>query len=455
MSGTCYERLLNGEICGRPEMAQGKCIIHWGMNRGPQPLIEAIREYIRATSDDTINLSNMQFDNIVFPEGLFTTRPVSFKNSRLIGCRFEHSELIDADFTKTKLEETSFIDCTFIGKNALFKNATFSHTGDEPYDFIFGRCIFEEGLQLLDLSDIEWNCKQRPFVYCAILANEVDLSNAKIGGDHFAIAMAEGHGFHYDKMMLSAPMTVRLNGLIYHGHFELFFWPLKTASGPFLNFRNIDFRQMLSARFIRVDLQRAHFKDSEIETVSFVNVIWPTKDGRKILFDEYEYHDSSQFRELETLYTQLKRNYEDHRNYPAASDWHYREMEARRKSIKQGGKLLTWLRQNFFSFVPLYKYFSNYGESDIRPLIWLIGIAILAPVGLLLTGISETIGDRQPDVTNYWKALTYGLGNMIFIKSEVFRAASIWSELINIIQKLSVTLFGSLFLLALRRRFRR
>lgn len=492
MSGTCNERLLNGEICGRPEKAQGKCIIHWGMNRGPQPLIEAIREYIRDSSDDRINLSNLQFDNLVFPEHLFPTRAVSFEKSRFIDCRFEDCVLSNADFSKAMLKETSFIRCTFSGVHALFKNATFMHTGDEPYEFIFGHCIFAQDLQLLDFSDIEWHCRQRPFVYCTILACEVDLSNADIRSDHFTIGIWDKKDlfYFYNKMGLSAPARVNLSGLTFHGHFELGFWPHHTATSPNFDFRNIDFGQMLSARFLRVNLQKADFLDSDIETVSFKNVIWPTKDGHKIICDEFRVSSGAQLRELETIYTQLKRNYEDHRNYPAASDWHYREMEARRRRIGENNKYLAaidiritaiaqilrqkpfitrcasksiylidnswwWLRRNIISFVPWYKYLSNYGENYRRPFVLLFLTTILAGVGYSLIGIQIANGTSEQTIHDFLPALILSSGNMVFVKSQLYTIQGNIGELINILQKIFLTLFGSLFLLALRRRFRR
>ena len=127
---------------------------------------------------------------------------------------------------------------------------------------------------------------------------------------------------------------------------------------------------------------------TDIEEFTFRNITWEKpKEGymtRKVLRDESlfdTYHprkfkndeerkeaEKNYFRQVEVLYRQLKRNYEEMRAYPAAGDFHFGELEMRRKQVP--------LWRQLTSLILPYKWLSGYGEKWGRALAS-FGIAVL------------------------------------------------------------------------------
>ncbi|MDX2470638.1 MAG: hypothetical protein QNL04_08700 [SAR324 cluster bacterium] len=76
---------------------------------------------------------------------------------------------------------------------------------------------------------------------------------------------------------------------------------------------------------------------------------------------------------LNTLYTQLKKRYDDAGNSAQSGDFHYWEMETRRKYVES---LIPWRKRIFSSewvFLTLYKCIADYGESYKKLFVWAIG----------------------------------------------------------------------------------
>jgi len=85
--------------------------------------------------------------------------------------------------------------------------------------------------------------------------------------------------------------------------------------------------------------------------------------------------DDREYGLVAELYQQLKKNYDDKRDYWTAGDFHYGEMEMKRLASPKRNRLLRWLHRHL-GLVAWYKYASEYGESYARPAALLIGVLV-------------------------------------------------------------------------------
>jgi hypothetical protein len=196
------------------------------------------------------------------------------------------------------------------------------------------------------------------------------------------------------------------------------------------------------------------------------------------------------FRLVAELYHQLKKNYDDRQDCWTAGDFHYGEMEMRRLDSPQRSKLLRWLHSNV-GLVAGYKYASEYGESYVRPGLWLSFVLVLFTLLYPATGLRY---HAQANMTSEWTPvrgnsqsghavdLTYGhplrgaedkrelwlarlalvghsgmtsLYVAAFQKDLTYEPSYPWGRLLALVEVMFVSAFAALFLLALRRRFKR
>jgi hypothetical protein len=210
------------------------------------------------------------------------------------------------------------------------------------------------------------------------------------------------------------------------------------------------------------------------------------------------------------LYQQLKKNYDDRRDYWTAGDFHYGEMEMKRLSSGRENPLLRWFKAHL-GLVAWYKYASEYGESYVRPA-WILGLVLLA-FGLLypIAGLryesareslpvvgapaepvdaytyargmlsrqdlinaarrSEVIvltyrhpirSAEQGDMEN-WRARLHLVGHSLlgailvplFQRDLVYEPAYPWGRVLEVLEMTLTSTLFALFLLAVRRQFRR
>jgi hypothetical protein len=83
--------------------------------------------------------------------------------------------------------------------------------------------------------------------------------------------------------------------------------------------------------------------------------------------------------QLEQLCRQLKRNYEEQRDYERAGDFHYGEKEMRRQNPETSRGHKTLLR--------LYRVISGYGERIWKPLVVAVGVWVLFALVYLWWGL--------------------------------------------------------------------
>lgn len=252
--------------------------------------------------------------------------------------------------------------------------------------------------------------------------------------------------------------------------------------------------------FYKTDLGQALFHNCDVSRLNFSSVTWrPRKHGRRKVLEEegeldweYEYFqalvpladkaDDREYRLIAELYQQLKKNYDDRKDYQTAGDFHYGEMEMKRLSSRWRNPIPRWLHRNL-GLVAWYKYASRYGESYVWPGFFLVVIlltfALLYPVvGLRYNSGRES--NSQSSTTaleplTYWNPLPSGAGglrrkaelNLIgnsfltaldvaaFQKDSTYLPVSPWGHALALLEMLITSALFALFLLAVRRQFRR
>jgi hypothetical protein len=243
--------------------------------------------------------------------------------------------------------------------------------------------------------------------------------------------------------------------------------------------------------FDDVDLSRALFHDCDVSEVWFSSSVgWAKREGDRGLkvFEEtidlkQEFAEGLQrdgqrdYRAVAQIYQQLKKNYDSRLDYWTANEFHFGEMEMKRLAGPTDGPFL-WLRQWWhprLSLVALYRYASDYGNSYGKPMLWLLGTLVLFAALLPLPGVglkrqgatqAETYASvwRAGDSVgpNLWaEARLAGKGAITsvdaatFQKSAEYAPAYPWGRVLAIFETLLTSSLFALFLLAIRRQFRR
>ncbi len=191
------------------------------------------------------------------------------------------------------------------------------------------------------------------------------------------------------------------------------------------------------------------------------------------------------------IYQQLKKNYDDRMDYWAAGDFHYGEMEMKRLSSSHRNATLRWLHRNL-GLIAWYKYASEYGESYLLPVLWLV--LVLAAFTLLypVTGLrydasrnpsgvatltqpklqispTTSLTYAQPfhagseESNRKWRARLSLVGNSLmttlyvaaFQKDLAYEPSYPWGRALALAEVLLTSTLVALFLLAVRRQFRR
>lgn len=250
-----------------------------------------------------------------------------------------------------------------------------------------------------------------------------------------------------------------------------------------------------NAQFYRTDLSHALFHNCDISDVTFSSVIWRKRPDSKTLmvFEEelpLEHEEASALKLgdgsrdyglIAQLYQRLKKNYDDRLDYWAADDFHYGEMEMQRLAVPTSGPLLG-LRAFYhrhLSLIAWYRRGSSYGNSYLRPAMWLCGILLLFTLLFPVTGLRKTSTNpavppsdpityrsawpqASPAHDKAWaelklvgKSLLTTIDTATFQRSSEYIPSYPYGRALAILETLLTSTLFALFLLAIRRQFRR
>ncbi|MCT4698148.1 pentapeptide repeat-containing protein [Tenacibaculum haliotis] len=176
-----------------------------------------------------------------------------------------------------------------------------------------------------------------------------------------------------------------------------------------LNFSKVKLPKSLVFR--EVNLKNTYFNESDITEVKFKNCIWNEEKGRIILYNESDvtkvkfengfwdkqkrmfvrknklpFNNESPYEEQEGLYRDLKKNFENSKDWELSGKAYVSEMEMRRKTfynkfVKKSRNfqmlkaLIAFVNWFLFSF---YKNFGGYTQNYIRPLFFFIGLFLVS-----------------------------------------------------------------------------
>jgi hypothetical protein len=248
--------------------------------------------------------------------------------------------------------------------------------------------------------------------------------------------------------------------------------------------------------FEDVDLCRAFFLNCDVSEVTFASpVTWAKREGVRGLavFEEEILLDSELSEKLEEygkidhgaveqIYHQLKKNYDSRLDYLTATEFHYGEMEMKRLAVPVS-RWPRWPRRwqhRKWNFIALYLWASDYGNSYRKPLKWLLGIVLVTTLLFPLTGLEwkqpkpgnaannaiVTYGNvwNQQDTwtNNLWtEAKLIGKSGITAIDTAIFQRNPEYTpvyprgRVLGIFETLLTSSLFALFLLAIRRQFRR
>lgn len=465
--------------------SQDKCMLHSG------PIVReeaAVYNFIRHRSEthkgkllrfDNLTLEKLEFrDSEDFGNGC----PILFNHCSFLDCNFIGSSFRNIELDDCTFKNCQFARCTF--ENAIFRShfkethfaltdfightASFSHCDFCDIDVLFSGCNFvvkplKDGTRgVVDFIRSTIKSCREAFSLCRLSAAKLDFSLLSVESQHFRLALAESHVSHPDYWsltLLDVPEVVFKNFEL-QGKLTIHQSSESQRRAFALDFMSTLFDRMDSVRFTDVNLKKASFWRCNIESIHFIGCSW-IKEGKYLkLYDEVEYSkfgNPLMWSEIIRLYTQLKKNDEDHRNYIDAGHWFYREMEARRRLMILGLAPGCWseFSSRFCSFSWWYKAISNYGESQKRPLFWIGAILMVFAVAYSYCGVGFADGTPQYGLSNFDNGFVYSLLVMTFQFGKTTVTKDHVVMLLASTQLLLTAIVVPLFLLAVRRKFRR
>jgi uncharacterized protein YjbI with pentapeptide repeats len=240
--------------------------------------------------------------------------------------------------------------------------------------------------------------------------------------------------------------------------------------------------------FDSVDLSRASFQLTDVTSFEFKSVTWHKLRARFGLSDEIPNGDYGPrgfpIEKVAENYRQLVLNYETTRNYDLAEDFHYGEMEMRRRALINNtrNKYLRCFREIITDFA-IYRTSSCYGTSHVRALFILITLVLCFALAVMYAGFmpesqfeqiqgsssriekeinydlfpgpsSVEVGFRQW-LSDYCKALLFAMATSTFQKERYFQPSGTASKFFVVVFVILIAAQAAMFLFALRRRFKR
>jgi uncharacterized protein YjbI with pentapeptide repeats len=226
-------------------------------------------------------------------------------------------------------------------------------------------------------------------------------------------------------------------------------------SVPIFAGAEVDFRWVTvdppdALTFRIADLRKCSFLGTDMRKVEITGAIWPKFRGRTAVYDEIASIPISQTRDwphVERLYRELKQNYEDHRDYGRAGDFHYGEKEMQR--LNPGSPL------GLKFILTLYWALSGYGERYLRPLCWVIALLVGCTILYLWLGVPPKGGGAPLPWAQWPSAAIYSAEVMTFLRPDFLTPVGVGGKLVHFLQSVMGPLILGLLGLAVRQRLKR
>lgn len=457
--GKCKHILFDEKPCGL-EASDDLCVFH-RMRRIESSDSGRLKWYLDNRNRDYIDLTGRRFRDITFDGNLLPSEvETRFNNSEFEGCRFT-----GISFQRS----VSFRECIFLGshfRDVVVRAAAvdFELSTMTGLEVQFDSCDFRctKGIAFVG-AHIE--CGTTPFRACYFQAPQIQFNDCTLNTDRlYVLIVDKAQRVLDDRYLALAGEQIYFVGLKLNGHFEYANLQMGGEESPMVIFSQVNFRQMKTAVFFEANLKRARFTYSVLHNVEFRNPRFEKSNGRRKIYDEIVRVRDTDDEHIRDVYIQLKRNYEEAHNYADAGDWFYREMECRRRLAGVYRAKHPWLGLPATILYHLYKFVSEYGENYWRPFAALIGVLLLGGLCYFYGGYGVTKDTINydfvcpPTAESFWgfvDALLYSLGVMSFQVTKTGFQHSTATTAVTLALVLFTLILVPLFLLALRRKFRR
>lgn len=471
MGNRCKKKLKDGKHCAQETSDHPMfCPLHLrkALNGRTADDCLILRQYIKHNDRTFIDLSNLTLTNFALTVFFAIKEDLYFFRSKFIDCDANNLVINNGHFKYATFNGMRFDGAIFQGDTCDFEAATFE--GDNTP---FINCTFNT--KHTNFKYLKMLMRHSFFDYCRMQSTTVTFEDCLIESDRFLIGIVsdDSNTVVQRNYLLISSEQIDFTDLKYYGIFSYKNFHRAENKQPEVRFRRVDFSNMRSANFVRANLSRAIFIEAVLEDVKFLNVVWPDKkDNNRTIFDDLSVPDkdpNKDWKELRNIFTQLKKNYQDRLDYARADQWFCRELECRRRMIKEyaGQTIISKFTIGVARLVYwLYKLASNYGDSYIRPLSWLIIVIFISAFLYLMNGFK--IGGQSIDynwcpecglstehILDFLKAILFSMAAMLLQVGRSIEVVGLGSAIVHIFQLLITAILAPLFLLALRRKFRR
>ncbi len=488
---------------------QPVCLMHSkDPNKQSGPLFDAfwleLWETIKAAGDGDAHFEHFVFPEInlggrhfratlLFRDAIFTQRASFSEASFKGGTTFDNAKFTqDASFFRTDFRlNASFLSVNF-AREADFSSATFSRGATFAYATFSKKADFGSATFKQDTDFLRATFTQDADFFDATFAQNADFceatftEHAEFGGAIFTQAArfvsTKFHG-------IACWSGSRFLGQAEFRHTK--FEPLAEGE-PCAVFVLAKFAKPDEIVFDDVDLSRALIRNCDVSQVWFTSSVrWGTRGNHRglavfeerllpnqVLDEELKRNMLLDYPAVAQIYQQLKKNYDSRLDYWTANEFHFGEMEMKRLEVPKDGlflKLRQWAHRNL-SLVALYRYASDYGSSYRKPGLWLLFLILFVFPALFPihgSGLKRQRVKQAETYTSVWdvgksyqenlwpelrlvgKSAITSVDAATFQKSAEYAPAYPWGRVLAIIETLLTSTLFALFLLAIRRQFRR
>ncbi len=425
----------------------------------------------------------------------------------------------DADFNEVNFNQAADFTCAWFKKCADFANSNFGHSaifdGAVLGNASFSGVTFAEGGDFLNA-----HFDHSAYFLRALFLKEANFAGARFnekavfvngsfhGNTQFRNAIF-GQTASFDEAKFDALLDFTYARFTGQADFRetRFRRDEKALPGPVFSLS--EFCLPEEVVFYKTYLGQAVFHNRDVSRVTFSSVEWRERKGNRkwmVFEEEIDLSDNAaralkpspdnpndrDYGLIAELYQQLKKNFDERRDYWTAGDFHYGEMEMKRLSTRSRWRINRWLHRNL-GLAAFYKHGSEYGESYLRPAKLLIGVLLMFGLLYPLTGlyqdrtrdtrvtgrailgraVSPQTAERfiltywQPFVEQddeakwrarnrlVWNSMLTSVFTALFQRDLIYDPAYPGGRILAVLeQALTSTLFA-IFLLAIRRQFRR
>ncbi len=503
----CPVRMHNGKPCGRPILAtplgmdeEPVCLMHC---KDPNKSNAGFQEEFERILRDAAQ-GDADFTRFVFPNADYTGR--EFKAKCTFGfATFTQKAIFsaatfvqNASFHEAKFAREAYFSWVKFSQQAYFHNAMFMQYANFSGAEFIQDAVFVEATFMQDISLDDASFTQNAYFSRATFKQDAYFTRAtftrEVYFDKTAFEkISEFSGATFERRAEFRGTRFRDNN--------------EAQPGPLFSLARFEKPELVL--FYKTYLGQALFHNCDVSRVQFSSVQWRGRqeNNKRMVFEEVldtkgeavgalrtddDNPNERNYDLIAELYQQLKKNYDDKRDYWTAGDFHYGEMEMKRLSSPCRNPVLRWLHRNL-GLAAWYQYASDYGESYVKPFLRLLLVlalfAIIYPACGLHRVSSEKGSPPRPVVqtsavttdtseinyANFFQFLTaYQNGNLrgtvgFFVQSAMtsvsaaslrrdfadYEPQSVLGRFAALVELLLTSTLVALFLLAVRRQFRR